>query len=108
MEQTFTQDKNGGVEPIAIVGFSCRLPGAPDPEAFWHLLRHGVDAVTEVPPDRWNADAYYEPTSSVPGKMITRWGGFLSGVDLFDAPFFGISRGEALSMDPQQRLLLEV
>ncbi|MBN1451246.1 MAG: amino acid adenylation domain-containing protein [Anaerolineales bacterium] len=94
-------------EPIAIIGLSCRFPKAPNPGAFWELLRGGVDAISEVPPDRWDVDAYHSPDPS-PGKITTRWGGFLGDVDLFDSHFFGISPREAARMDPQQRLLLEV
>jgi len=95
-------------EPIAIVGLSCRFPGAPGPDAFWRLLSDGVDAVREVPGDRWAKDAYYRRDPSMPDNMHTPYGGFLDRVDLFDAAFFGISGREAESMDPQQRLLLEV
>jgi amino acid adenylation domain-containing protein len=95
-------------DAVAIVGIGCRFPGAESPEAFWRLLRDGVDAIREVPADRWDARAVYHPDPSVPGKAITRWGGFLEQVDRFDPFFFGISPGEAERMDPQQRLLLEV
>jgi acyl transferase domain-containing protein len=95
-------------EPIAIVGLSCRFPGSNDADAFWRVLSEGIDAVTEVPNDRWDKDAYYDPDPSVPGKMHAPYGGFLDQVDLFDPAFFGISGREAESMDPQQRLLLEV
>jgi acyl transferase domain-containing protein/acyl-CoA synthetase (AMP-forming)/AMP-acid ligase II len=95
-------------EAIAIIGIGCRFPGANGPEAFWQLLHDGVDAISEVPAFRWNADAFYDPNSNQPGKMNTRWGGFLEQVDQFDPHFFGISPREAESMDPQQRLLLEV
>ena len=95
-------------EPIAIVGIGCRFPGASSPVELWHLLREGFDAIREVPPERWNADQFYDPDPSIPGKANTRWGGFLAGMDLFDAGFFGISPREADFMDPQQRLLLEV
>ncbi|HWU89452.1 MAG TPA: beta-ketoacyl synthase N-terminal-like domain-containing protein, partial [Kofleriaceae bacterium] len=95
-------------EPIAIVGIGCRFPGATGPEAFWRLLRDGVDAITEVPADRWDIDAYFDADLRTPGKMTTRWGGFLERIDGFDAAFFGISPREALEMDPQQRLMLQV
>src|SRR5687768_6734582 len=97
------------VEPIAITGMSCRFPGgASNPESFWRLLENGVDAITEVPATRWDAAALYDADPSAPGKMSTRYGGFLDQVDLFDCDFFGISPREAACMDPQQRLLLEV
>jgi acyl transferase domain-containing protein/acyl carrier protein len=87
------------MEPIAIVGMACRFPGAESPESYWRLLREGVDAVREVPADRWDFRRF--PDAS-------RWGGFLDRVDAFDPSFFGISPREAAYMDPQQRLLLEV
>lgn len=95
-------------DPIAIVGIGCRFPGAVGPAAFWSLLRDGVDAITEIPADRWDAHRFYNPDTSVPGTMNTRWGGFVADVDRFDPLFFGISPREADFMDPQQRLLLEV
>jgi acyl transferase domain-containing protein/acyl carrier protein len=94
-------------EPIAILGMGCRLPGAASPEQFWQLLLDGRDAVTEVPPDRWDVDAYFDARPQTPGKSYSRWGGFLERVDEFDADFFGISPREARHMDPRQRLLLE-
>jgi acyl transferase domain-containing protein len=95
-------------EAIAIIGIGCRFPGAKNPEAFWQLLRDGVDAITEVPTSRWDVEAFYDPTPGTPGKMNTRWGGFLEQVDQFDSQFFSIAPREAATMDPQQRLLLEV
>ncbi|MBD3884960.1 thioester reductase domain-containing protein [Phormidium tenue FACHB-886] len=96
------------MEPIAIIGIGCRFPGAKNPEAFWQLLRNGVDAITEVPKERWDVDAFYDPEPGKPGKISTRWGGFLEQVDQFDPSFFGISPREVERMDPQQRLVLEV
>jgi acyl transferase domain-containing protein/surfactin synthase thioesterase subunit len=96
------------MEKVAVIGIGCRFPGASDSEAFWQLLLAETDAVTEVPSDRWDIDAFYDPKPGQPGKMNTRWGGFLSQVDSFDPQFFGISPREAIYMDPQQRLLLEV
>ncbi|WP_027133349.1 type I polyketide synthase [Geminicoccus roseus] len=94
--------------PIAIVGLSCRLPGAADPAAFWQLLLEGTDAIREVPPDRWPIDRLYDPDPQLPGRMSTRFGGFLDQVDRFDAEFFQISPREAAQIDPQQRLALEL
>ena len=95
-------------EPIAVVGIGCRFPGASDPVAFWQLLRDGVDAIREVPADHYDLHAFYDADPAKPGKMNTRWGGFVEHVDRFDPNFFGISPREASRMDPQQRLLLEV
>ncbi|ADO71800.1 modular polyketide synthase [Stigmatella aurantiaca DW4/3-1] len=98
-----------GAEPIAVVGMACRLPGSVrSPEEFWRLLANGVNAVREVPKDRWSLDTWYDPDPETPGKMYSRHGGFLDEVDPFDASFFGISAPEARSMDPQQRILLEL
>ena len=95
--------------PLAIVGLGCRLPGGVhDGESLWRVLRDGVDTMTDVPADRWDVDALYDPDPDRPGTMWTRSGAFLDQVDQFDAAFFGISPREAASMDPQQRLLLEV
>jgi acyl transferase domain-containing protein/acyl carrier protein/protein-L-isoaspartate O-methyltransferase len=94
---------------IAVVGIGCRLPGGVcGPEDFWTLLREGRDAITEVPADRWPIADYFDPDPDVPGRMSTRFGGFLDDIRGFDAEFFGISPREAAAMDPQQRIFLEV
>ncbi|MEM9220779.1 MAG: SDR family oxidoreductase [Pseudomonadota bacterium] len=96
-------------EPIAIVGLSCRLPGGvTDAESYWELLHSGGDAITRVPPDRFDVDAYFDPDPDAAGTLSTVWGGFLPDVDRFDAGFFGISAREADAIDPQHKVLLEV
>ncbi|WP_159399661.1 type I polyketide synthase [Streptomyces alboflavus] len=92
-----TAGPGDGPDPVAVVGIGCRFPGAPDPDSYWRLLRDGRDAITEVPRGRWDAARV-----AAPG-----FGGFLDGVEEFDARFFGLSAREAVRMDPQQRLLLE-
>ncbi|MGZ9234786.1 MAG: type I polyketide synthase, partial [Anaerolineales bacterium] len=96
-------------EPIAIIGMACRYPGAVNNvDDYWRLLSEGVDAITEIPRERWNIDSFYDPDPDAAGMILTRWGGFLEQVDQFDPQFFGISPREAEGMDPQHRLLLEV
>ncbi len=95
-------------EPIAIVGMSCRFAGADSLAAYWRVINEGIEAVREVPPDRWDLDEFYDPTGTQSGKMFTKWGGFVDNIDQFDPQFFGIAPREAARMDPQQRLLLEV
>ncbi|MER6614472.1 type I polyketide synthase [Streptomyces xantholiticus] len=92
----------------AVIGLACRLPGAADPAAFWRLLSEGTDAITDVPPDRWDGAAVADADSSVPGRTDIRQGGFLDRIGHFDAGFFGLSPKEAAAMDPQQRLVLEL
>jgi malonyl CoA-acyl carrier protein transacylase len=94
---------------IAIVGMACRFPGGADsPEQFWELLREGRDAICRVPAERWDADTYYDPDVNAVGKTYTQQGGFIDGIEFFDAHYFGITPREAADIDPQHRLLLEV
>jgi len=93
---------------IAIIGMGTRLPGSCGPEDFWRFLCEGRDAIGEVPADRWDVNALYDSTPATPGKINNRLGGFIDGIDEFDAEFFGISPREAARTDPQQRILLEV
>ena len=108
LEAELAQARTCGHGPVAIVGIGCHFPGADGPGAFWDMLTRGTDAISEVPPDRWDNSAYYDPDPDTSGTMNTRWGGFIDGVDRFDIDFFGISRREAVRIDPQQRLMLEV
>ncbi|MEU2256785.1 HAD-IIIC family phosphatase [Nocardia xishanensis] len=96
-------------DAIAILSMSCRFPGAADsPEALWRLLDGNGDALTEMPPGRWDIDGLYDPDTSAPGKAYTFRGGYVDGIDRFDAAFFGIGPREAAVMDPQQRVMLQL
>ncbi len=101
--------RTAAAEPVAVVGIGCRFPGdVTGPESFWDLLVHSRNAIAGIPADRWDADAFYDPDPLTPGRMTTKWGGFLPDVAGFDAEFFGITPREAAAMDPQQRIMLEV
>ncbi|ADI03272.1 putative type-I PKS [Streptomyces bingchenggensis BCW-1] len=93
-------------EPIAIVGYACRLPKAPDPEGFWRLLRNGEDAVAWLPRDRRTLIA--GPGARGTAAEGPRRGAFLHRIDHFDASFFGMAPQDAAAMDPQRRLALEL
>jgi acyl transferase domain-containing protein len=96
-------------EPIAVIGMGCRFPGgAHDADSLWALLENGVDAVTEVPPSRWDTGAVFDPDPDAPGDLRGGEAFLRERLDLFDARLFGIAPREAVGMDPQQRLLLEV
>ncbi|KAF2107008.1 phenolpthiocerol synthesis polyketide synthase ppsA [Lophiotrema nucula] len=101
---------NGGhLEPIAIIGMACRFPqDATSPTAFWNMLQEGRSAMTEIPTNRFNVDAFYNSDTTHLDTTTTRGGHFLSGnIAAFDAPFFSIPKQEAEALDPQQRGLLE-
>ncbi|MGM1062354.1 amino acid adenylation domain-containing protein [Saccharothrix sp. Mg75] len=91
---------------IAVIGMACAFPGAPDVDSFWRNLVDGVDAITEVPADRWDVDGLHR-TDHAPGSSISRWGGFVDGIDRFDAAYFGLDDASADALDPAIRLLLE-
>ena len=95
--------------PLAVVGIGCRFSGGvTDAASFWKLLIEGRSGIVEVPSNRWNHDRFYHPNRAIPGRMISKWGGFINDVDQFDPQFWGISPREAARMDPQHRWLLEV
>ncbi|MDB6171653.1 MAG: Oxidoreductase, short chain dehydrogenase/reductase family [Chthoniobacteraceae bacterium] len=96
-------------EPLAIIGIGCRFPGdANSPGELWHNLLNGVDSIVPVPPERWDRDVFHHPDSLRAGKIKSTHGGFIRGIDEFDAEFFGYFPAEASRIDPQQRMLLEV
>ena len=101
------REKNAGRQDIAIIGMSGRFPKARDLDEFWSNLRAGIDCVSEIPPERWALDTFFEPGAAVPGKSYTKWGGFLDDVDQFDPLPFQIAPRDADFIDPQERLFLE-
>ena len=109
VEQFDKASRIAAAEPVAVVGIGCRFPGGVvGPEEYWAFLAGGGDAITEVPADRWDADAFYDPDPLAPGRMAVEMGRLPLRRRRFDAEFFGITPREAEAMDPQQRLLLEV
>ena len=96
----------GSATDVAVIGIACRFPGAADREAFWRNLVAGVCSIIEVPAERWDWRPHFASTRGN-GCIVSRWGGFLDGHDLFDPEPFRITHGEARAMSPQQRLFLE-
>lgn len=99
---------SGCTEGVAIVGIACRYPGGVnDARSFWHTVASGMDTITEIPADRIDLAAWYDPRPATAGQMSSRMGGYLERLQAFDAGFFEMSPREAERLDPQQRLLLE-
>ncbi|WND33025.1 SDR family NAD(P)-dependent oxidoreductase [Streptomyces sp. BB1-1-1] len=95
-----------GPRPLAVIGMASRFPGAPDTDAFWRLLAEGRSAIREVPASRWSTAELYAPEKR-PGHSLSRWGGFLDGIEDFDPEPFGIAPEDAAHVDPLIRLVLE-
>ncbi|MDJ1182481.1 type I polyketide synthase [Roseofilum casamattae] len=92
---------------IAIIGISCRYPGANSWQEFWENLKNGVDSIDEVPVEKWPREQWYDPDPNNPNTSYSKWSGFIDDVDKFDPFFFKISPGEAEYMEPQHRIFLE-
>ncbi|MCA1909930.1 MAG: SDR family NAD(P)-dependent oxidoreductase, partial [Magnetospirillum sp.] len=93
-------------DAVAIIAMAGQFPGASDVETFWANLDQGRDCVGDIPDERWDWRSIWGDPKTEPGKCNVRTGGFMDGIDQFDAGFFGLSAPEARTMDPQQRLLL--
>lgn len=92
---------------IAIVGMACVFPKAPDLAAYWHNLRTGVDAITTVPPSRWDP-LFYDPASTATDRFYARRGGFIDGLANFDAAAHGLMPIAAKGAEPDQLMALQV
>ncbi len=100
-------EKSQQLQEIAIIGLSGRYPKADNMEEFWENLQAGKSCISEIPKDRWDWRDYFDDEIGKPGKIYSKWGGFLQEIDKFDPLFFQISPREAMQMDPQERLFLE-
>ena len=100
-------DKRPDDNDIAVIGISGRYPGAKNLQQFWENLSNGVDAVSEIPLERWDKDLYFDEDKNKSGKTYSKWGGFIKDIDQFDAQFFNISPKEAETLDPQERIFLQ-
>ncbi|MEU2394184.1 beta-ketoacyl synthase N-terminal-like domain-containing protein, partial [Streptomyces sp. NPDC007369] len=92
---------------VAVIGVAGRFPEADGLDRLWRNLTEGRDSITEVPADRWDAEALYDADKTRVDRTHTKWGGFVDGVENFDAALFNISPREAGIVDPQARLFLE-
>src|ERR1700722_1584212 len=95
-------------DDIAVVGWSCRLPGAASVSELWSLLLEERCAISRIPPDRYSLERYGHPRRQERGKAYTWAAGVLDDIWGFDPAVFGISPREAEQMDPQQRILLQL
>jgi polyketide synthase PksL len=110
-EQEATEDegaeKNGDLDPIAIIGVHGYYPHSANLGEYWENLKRGRDLIDLVPPSRWDHEEFCDPAAAGGGKIYCKWGGFLDDYDKFDPHFFSISPDEAKVIDPQERLFLE-
>jgi acyl transferase domain-containing protein len=105
----FKPTEDDAVMPIAIVGIAGRFPGdAENPMKLWDMISEGRSALCDIPPDRFNVDAYYHPHNERQGTINVKKAHFMKrDITAFDAPFFTMPVADAIAMDPQQRMALE-
>ncbi|WP_278043698.1 polyketide synthase [Legionella cherrii] len=107
LKKLLQEQNEKSLDPVAIIGMSCRLPAANTPQEFWELLCQGKNVISPIPNERWELlKGTREPEQR--DANLPYWGGYLQQIEAFDAYFFGISPREAMRMDPQQRILMEV
>ncbi len=107
VEKEIKEESSNKQMQIAIVGVACKLPGAEDMDEFEMLLSKKKSGIQLVPKDRWDYEKNYSKDPLEEGASVSKWGGFVSGISLFDEEYFNVSPLEAELMDPQQRLCLE-
>lgn len=94
-----------GQHDIAIIGMSCKLPGANDPEQFWNLVLQARNQIKEIPEDRWSITDFYSADPKETNKIHSKWGAFLDAVQ-FNPIEFGLPPQSLSSIDPAQLLAL--
>ncbi|WP_238651996.1 SDR family NAD(P)-dependent oxidoreductase [Paenibacillus piscarius] len=102
-----TASQPNALREVAVIGMSFKLPGADTADELWQLLERQENQVREIPAARWDWKDYYSTDPLAENRTNSRWGGFISGHDTFDAKFFQLSPREAELMDPQHRLYIQ-
>ena len=95
------------VEPIAVIGMSCRFPKASNIDEFLSLLENGESGMVDIPLERWDNDKYYDSDANALGRLYIKQLGLIGNIKHFDADFFNISPREAKFMSPQLRVFME-
>ncbi|HYY15527.1 MAG TPA: polyketide synthase, partial [Gammaproteobacteria bacterium] len=93
---------------VAIIGMACVLPGAPDLDTFWHNIVNKVDAITDVPPDRWDPEIFFDPNSDANDRVYSKRGGYIRYPIRFSPSEYGVIPITVLHGEPEQFLALMV
>ncbi len=101
-----TAPANNRGREIAVIGMACHFPGAADTFQFWQNLQNGVDSIREVPLGRWSSSDIYAPSIQA-GRSVSRWGGFVDGLEMVDPKLFAMNDKEAADVDPLLRLFAD-